>query len=57
MSHVQREQGFHRLSEIATHRPGQRVFETFRCKPFGLAEPKRWLRREKGIVISVGVVG
>jgi len=26
---------------------GQRVFETYRCKPFGLAEPKRWLRRVK----------
>ena len=36
MSHLRRGQGFHRLSEIPTHRPGQRVFETYRCKPFEL---------------------
>src|SRR5260221_6846705 len=34
-----------------------RVFETYRCKPFGLAEPKRWIRREKGCDVSVVVVG
>jgi hypothetical protein len=30
----------------------QEVFETYRCKPFGLAEPKRWIRREKGCDVS-----
>jgi hypothetical protein len=45
------------LDEIATHRLGQRVFETYRCKPFGLAEPKRWIYREKGRDLSVVVVG
>jgi hypothetical protein len=39
------------------HTLGQRVFETCRCKPFGLAEPKRWLRREKGCDVCVVVVG
>jgi len=43
--------------EIATYGLGQRVFETCRCKPFGLAEPKRWIHREKGCVVSVVVVG
>jgi hypothetical protein len=31
------------LNENATYRLGQRVFETYRFKPFGLAEPKRWM--------------
>jgi hypothetical protein len=26
---------FHCLNEIGTHRPGQRVLKTYRCKPFG----------------------
>jgi hypothetical protein len=30
----------------------KRFFETFRCKPFGLAEPKRWISRAKGCVLS-----
>jgi len=51
MSHIQRERRIRRLSEIATHMLDQRVFETYRCKPFGLAEPKRWLLREKGRVL------
>jgi hypothetical protein len=38
-------------------RPLPRGFETYRVKPFGLAEPKRWIRREKGCVVSVVVVG
>jgi hypothetical protein len=33
------------------HAPGGK------CKPFGLAEPKRWIRREKGCDVSVVVVG
>ena len=41
----------------ATYRLGQEVFETCCCKPFGLAEPKRWIRREKGRDVSVVVVG
>lgn len=57
MSHIQRERRIRRLSEIATHMLDQRVFETYRCKPFGLAEPKRWIHREKGCVVSVVVVG
>ena len=48
---------FHRLNEIATHRLGQRALETYRCKPFGIAEPKRWIYREKGRDVSVVVVG
>jgi hypothetical protein len=44
MSHIQRGQGFHRLDEIATHTLGPRVFGT--C---------RWIRREKGCVVSVVV--
>src|SRR6266478_8298564 len=42
---------------MATHKPGHEVFEICRCKPSGLAEPKRWLRREKGCDVSVVVVG
>jgi hypothetical protein len=58
VSHVQPGWGFlHRLSEIATYTLCPRVFETYRCKPFGLAEPKRWIRREKGCDVSVVVVG
>jgi hypothetical protein len=57
VSHLGLGRGFHRLSEIATHGLGHEVFETYCCKPFGLAEPKRWIRREKGIVISAVVVG
>jgi hypothetical protein len=38
-------------------RSGQEVFETYRCKPFGLAEPKRWIPREKGCDVSVVVLG
>jgi hypothetical protein len=30
-----------RLNDIGTYWLGQRVFETSRCEPFGLAEPKR----------------
>jgi hypothetical protein len=58
MAHVGRGRGVvHRLSEIATHSLGHEVFETYRCKPFGLAGPKRWIRREKGRDVSVVVVG
>ena len=46
MSHIQRGQGFHRLDETATHTLGPRVFGT--C---------RWIRPEKGCVVSVVVVG
>jgi len=54
MAHVGRGRGFHRLSEIAAHSLGHAVFATCRCKPSGLAEPKRWLRREKGCDVSQG---
>jgi hypothetical protein len=57
VSHIQGGQGFHRLDESDTHRLPQEVFETYRCKPFGLAEPKRWISREKGCDVSVVVVG
>jgi len=57
MARVGRGRGFHRLSEIATHKLPQEVFETCHCKPSGLAEPKRWLRREKGCDVFVVVVG
>jgi hypothetical protein len=30
-----------RVDDIGTYWLGQRVFETSRCEPFGLAEPKR----------------
>ena len=49
--------GSHRLNEIAAYGLGQEVFETYRCKRFGLAEPKRWISREKGCDVSVVVVG
>jgi hypothetical protein len=48
VSHIQGGQGFHRLDESDTHRLPQEVFETYRCQPLGLAEPKRWIHREKG---------
>jgi hypothetical protein len=57
VSHIRRGREFHRLNEIAANRLGKEVFETYRCKPFGLAEPKRWIRREKGCDVSVVVVG
>jgi hypothetical protein len=57
VSRILRRRGFHRHDEIATHMLDQPVFETYHCKPFGLAEPKRWLLREKGTVMSVVVVG
>jgi hypothetical protein len=57
MAHVGRGQGFHRLGEIATYSLGHEVFETCRCKTFGLAKPKRWISREKRCDVSVVVVG
>jgi hypothetical protein len=31
------------FNENATYGFGQWAVETYRCKPFGLAEPKRWM--------------
>jgi len=63
VSHLGFERGFHRLVEIAAHRPGKGVFETCRCKPTGreasfrketlLAEPSRWIHPEKRCDVSV----
>jgi hypothetical protein len=57
VSHLLLSQGFHRLDENATYGLGQRFFETYRYKPFGLGEPKCWICREKGCDVSVVVVG
>jgi hypothetical protein len=57
VSHIGLGRRFYRLKPIVTYRLGQKVFETCRCKPFGLAEPKRWIHREKGCDLSVVVIG
>jgi hypothetical protein len=57
MAHVGRGWGFTGSARSPRTGPGQRIVETYRCKPFGLAEPKRWISREKGRDLSVVVVG
>ena len=53
MRHLGFGQGFHRLNEIVAYRLGKGVFETYRCKPFGLAELSRWIHREERCDVSV----
>ena len=56
MSHLGFGQGFfHRLNEIVTHRLGQRVFETYRCKPFGLAERSAGFTERKGAMYPLSL--
>jgi len=56
VSHIRRGRRICRFNEISIHGLAEEVFETYCCKPFGLAEPKRWIHREKGCDVSVVVV-